>query len=209
MLFNSWPFLPFIISVLALYYLLPFRWQNRMLLIASCVFYGLWDWRFLILLMVSTSIDYLVALRIQASEVAGRRKALLTLSCAANLTILCFFKYFNFFTENAAVACKLLGADFAVPHLNVILPVGISFYTFHAMSYNIDVFRHKLNPIRSFPDYMLFVLFFPQLVAGPIARASILIPQVTHPRTLRQSQVLEGIWLTLWGFFKKMVIADN
>ncbi|HET6879663.1 MAG TPA: MBOAT family protein [Pirellulales bacterium] len=209
MLFNSWQFLPFIAVVLALYFVLPFRWQNRMLLAASCLFYGAWDWRFLVLLVISTSIDYVVARRIEASHDERVRRRLLFVSCAANLGILGFFKYFNFFVDSAVDAAHLLGMELSGAHLNVILPVGISFYTFHAMSYNVDVYRGKLKPIRSFPDYMLFVLFFPQLVAGPIARAALLIPQVTHPRSVRRDQILAGLWLVLWGYFKKMVVADN
>jgi D-alanyl-lipoteichoic acid acyltransferase DltB (MBOAT superfamily) len=209
MLFNSWAFIPFIIPVLVLYYVLPFRWQNRMLLVASCIFYGAWDWRFLFLLVFSTSIDYFVGIKMYESADAGRRKFLLTLSIVANLGILCFFKYFNFFIDNAVGLGHAFGLNLSAAHLGIILPVGISFYTFHAMSYTIDIYRGKMTPIRSFPDYMLFVLYFPQLVAGPIARAADLIPQVTHPRTIRTNQVCEGLWLVLWGFFKKMVIADN
>jgi D-alanyl-lipoteichoic acid acyltransferase DltB (MBOAT superfamily) len=209
MLFNSWSFLPFIIAVLLLYYVLPFRWQNRMLLVASCVFYGAWDWRFLILLFGSTAIDFFVGRSIHASANPRARKRLLILSVVANLGILGFFKYFNFFTDSAVHLLNLLGLHVSPVVLAVGLPVGISFYTFHAMSYTIDIYRGKLEPVRNFWDYMLFVLYFPQLVAGPIARASALIPQVTNPRSIRLRQVLEGLWLMLWGFFKKMVVADN
>jgi D-alanyl-lipoteichoic acid acyltransferase DltB (MBOAT superfamily) len=209
MLFNSWAFVPFLVAVLALYYLLPHRWQNGMLLFASCAFYGAWDWRFLFLLLVSTSIDYVVGIKLHASDSPGRRKTLLAASCAANLGILCFFKYFNFFTDTAAQLLRLGGMNVSAAHLNIIMPVGISFYTFHAMSYTIDIYRKKIEPVYSFPSYMLFVLYFPQLVAGPIARAANLLPQVTRPRSIRYEQVLEGSWLMLWGFFKKMVVADN
>jgi D-alanyl-lipoteichoic acid acyltransferase DltB (MBOAT superfamily) len=209
MLFNSWTFVPFILVVLGLYYVLPFRWQNRMLLAASCVFYGAWDYRFLSLLAFSTAIDYVVALLLHRSSSPGRRRALLAFSVVANLSILCLFKYFNFFAEGAAALTAALGLPLPAAHLDVILPLGISFYTFHAMSYTIDVYRGQLTPVRSFPDYMLFVLYFPQLVAGPIARARELMPQVTQPRTVRPEHVVGGLWLVLWGYFKKMVIADN
>jgi D-alanyl-lipoteichoic acid acyltransferase DltB (MBOAT superfamily) len=209
MLFNSWVFVPFILVVLGLYHVLPFRWQNRMLLAASCVFYGAWDYRFLGLLAFSTAIDYVVGLLLYHSESPRRRKTLLAFSIVANLSILCLFKYFNFFADSAAALSASLGLSLPAAHLNVILPLGISFYTFHAMSYTIDIYRRQLTPVRSFPDYMLFVLFFPQLVAGPIARARDLMPQVTQPRTVRLEQVMGGLWLVLWGYFKKMVVADN
>lgn len=209
MLFNSWTFLVFIILVLALYYNLSFRWQNRMLLAASCLFYSAWDWRFLILLVVSASIDFSVGLKIHQTQSSGARKWLLLLSCGANLGILGFFKYCNFFRANAALALAWFGLSASSATLDIILPLGISFYTFHSLSYTIDVYRGKMVPIRSFPDYMLFVMYFPQLVAGPIARAVALIPQVVSPRAVTRSAVIEGLWLTLWGLFKKMVIADN
>jgi D-alanyl-lipoteichoic acid acyltransferase DltB (MBOAT superfamily) len=209
MLFNSWTFLPFVLVVLGLYYVLPWRWQNRMLLVASCVFYGSWDWRFLILLVISTSIDFLVGLGLYRAHGPRARKWLLAVSCGVNLGILGFFKYFNFFADNLEDLLAALGLPVAAAHLNIILPIGISFYTFHAMSYAIDIYRGKMKPIASYPDYMLFVLYFPQLVAGPIARAAALIPQITHARTIRGEQVRQGLWLVLWGFFKKLVIADN
>lgn len=209
MLFNSWTFLSFIIIVLALYYSLPFRWQNRMLLVASCVFYSAWDWRFLALILVSTSIDFVVGLKIPQTQSPAIRKRLLLLSCGANLGILGFFKYFNFFSHNLAVLLSWFGISLPDATLNIILPLGISFYTFHAMSYAIDIYRGKMTPIKSFPNYLLFVMYFPQLVAGPIARAAALIPQVASPRSVGRSAVIEGLWLVLWGLFKKMVIADN
>jgi D-alanyl-lipoteichoic acid acyltransferase DltB (MBOAT superfamily) len=209
MLFNSWTFLPFLGVVLALYHLLPHRAQNVMLLAASCVFYGAWDWRFLILLTASTSVDYAVGLMLDAAASPARRKLLVAASCAVNLGILGFFKYFNFFIDNARALVAATGADPGPWHLELVLPVGISFYTFHAMSYAVDIYRGKLAPVRNYLDYMLFVLYFPQLVAGPIARAAALIPQVTHPRRTTFDQVVSGLWLTLWGFFKKLVVADN
>jgi alginate O-acetyltransferase complex protein AlgI len=209
MLFNSWPFLPFIAIVLCLYYVLPHRMQNRMLLLASCIFYGAWDWRFLFLLVGSTAIDYFVGLKIPQCVSQVARKRWLILSCVANLGILGTFKYFNFFIDNALQLFHLCGLNVSPTGLKMALPIGISFYTFHAMSYTIDIYRGKMKPIRSFLDYMLFVLYFPQLVAGPIARAADLIPQVIHPRVLTRTHIRAGLWLVLWGFFKKMVIADN
>ena len=209
MSFNSWTFLVFILVVLPLYHTVSFRWQNRMLLAASCLFYSAWDWRFLILLVVSTSIDFVVGLKLQQARSSEARKWLLVLSCGANLGILGFFKYFNFFIANATIALAWFGFGVSAAVLDIILPLGISFYTFHSMSYTIDVYRGKMVPIKSFSSYMLFVLYFPQLVAGPIARAVALIPQVVAPRSVTRSALIEGLWLALWGLFKKMVIADN
>jgi len=180
-----------------------------MLLFASCIFYGWWDWRFLLLLLASTSIDFVVGYKIDQSESPQMRKRLLVLSMTANLGILGFFKYFNFFVASATDLLRALHIAAPTLYLHVLLPIGISFYTFHAMSYTIDIYRGKLKPITSFRDYMLFVLYFPQLVAGPIARAALLIPQVTHPRKVNRDQIAEGCWLTFWGLFKKMIIADN
>jgi alginate O-acetyltransferase complex protein AlgI len=209
MLFNSWAFVPFLAAVLALYYLLPFRWQNRMLLAASCLFYAAWDWRFLFLLFGSTAVDYFVGHAVYRSDDPRRRKRLLTLSIVLNLGVLGFFKYFNFFADGAASLLRAVGLPASPLVLQVGLPVGISFYTFHALSYTIDIYRRQLEPVKNFWDYMLFVLYFPQLVAGPIARAAVLIPQVIAPRTPRLRQMGEGLWLVLWGYFKKMVVADN
>jgi D-alanyl-lipoteichoic acid acyltransferase DltB (MBOAT superfamily) len=209
MSFNSWTFVLFVLPVLGLYYLLPFKWQNRMLLVASCIFYASWNWRFLFLLLLQTSIDFFVGQKVYDSDCPVKRKRLLLLSLCANLGILGIFKYFNFFIGNAAYLASALHLHVSMPTLQVILPVGISFYTFHAMSYTIDIYRKKLVPIQDFWDYMLFVLYFPQLVAGPIARASLLLPQVSNPRTVTRDKVAEGLWLILWGFFKKMVVADN
>ncbi len=209
MLFNSLIFVPFVLIVLGLYYSMPFRWQNWMLLIASCIFYGCWDWRYLILLLFSTSIDFIVGQKLHDAHSPVVKKKLLLFSCVVNLSILGFFKYFNFFIDSASYMLSVLHLGKLGAHVTVLLPVGISFYTFHAMSYTIDIYRDKLNPIRNFADYMLFVLYFPQLVAGPIARASLLIPQVANPRKIKRSQIAEGIWLIFWGYIKKCLIADN
>jgi D-alanyl-lipoteichoic acid acyltransferase DltB (MBOAT superfamily) len=209
MSFTSWQFVPFILVVLGLYYVLPHRWQNRMLLVASFVFYGAWDWRFLLLLVFTAGIDYFAALRITAAEDPKSRKRYLLLSIVSNLGVLGFFKYYNFFVGSAADLLSLIGIQASPLLLHIVLPVGISFYTFQSMSYTIDVYRRELPPIRRLTDMLLYVSYFPQLVAGPIERASTLMPQLLNERVVRRHQVAEGIWLVLWGFFKKLVIADN
>lgn len=209
MLFNTWTFLVFALVVYGLYYVLPFRGQNRMLLVASYVFYGAWDWRFLSLIVLSSLIDYVAAQRIAAAASPSPRKRWLLLSCVANLGLLGVFKYFGFFAQSFADLGALVGWQVDAVTLDIVLPVGISFYTFQTMSYTIDVYRGTLRPVRSFEDFALFVAYFPQLVAGPIERASHLLPQLTKPRTIRREQVYEGAWLIAWGLFKKAVIADN
>ena len=186
-----------------------FRLQNGILLIASYVFYGFWDWRFLALLFVSTVVDYNLALLIEKSESPGERKALLAASICVNLGILGFFKYFGFFAESFASLLNSFGFQSSTPFFNIVLPVGISFYTFQTMSYTIDVYRRKLPATRNFFDFALFVSFFPQLVAGPIERATKLLPQVLQPRKFSQSNFVEGFYLIILGLFKKVVIADN
>ncbi|HAZ10430.1 MAG TPA: membrane-bound O-acyltransferase family protein [Candidatus Omnitrophica bacterium] len=209
MLFNSLQFAVFFIIVYSLYLVLNHKWQNRMLLTASCVFYGAWDWRFLLLMFVSITTDYFCALKIQESVEEKTRKRFLFLSIFINLAILGFFKYFNFF----AVSMDNLFSHFGFsiqPHLlHIILPVGISFYTFQALSYTIDVYRKELEPTRNFRDYALFVTYFPQLVAGPIMRARDLLPQVLSARKLSLKQFYEGCYLIFWGLFQKIFIADN
>ncbi|MDA1306433.1 MAG: MBOAT family protein, partial [Acidobacteria bacterium] len=179
-----------------------------MLLVASYVFYGAWDYRFLSLLGISTIIDYVVALRM--ADAAGRhRKAWLIVSLVTNLGLLGFFKYFNFFVDSGNALLIALGVDPMPMRLHIVLPVGISFYTFQTLSYTIDVYRGKLDPTRSLRDFALFVAYFPQLVAGPIERATHLLPQVLNPRRLSMPLLHQGLWLISWGLFKKMVIANN
>ena len=209
MLFNSWVFLPFLLGVLAFYYLLRQRGQNVLLLVASYVFYGAWDWRFLSLIWLSTVVDYVVGLRLASTESPRSRKTLLLTSCVVNLTLLGFFKYFNFFVDSATSSLALFGVHAPTLRLDIVLPVGISFYTFQTMSYTIDIYRGRLRPCRSFLDFALFVAFFPQLVAGPIERATHLLPQLTLPRRVRGDQLYSGAWLILWGLWKKVVVADN
>ena len=208
-LFNSFTFLIFFAIVLPLYYVLPHRWQNRMLLAASCVFYGAWSFWFLGLLLLSILVDYALAHALHQSTDPPRRKLLVVLSCVINLGALAFFKYANFFAETGTGLLSLLGFNPPPVYVDVLLPVGVSFYTFHSMSYIIDIYRRVLIPLHSFADYALYVLYFPQLVAGPIARARDLIPQLHNERVVTYDMVVEGAWLMLWGFFKKLVIADN
>ncbi|HEU0119518.1 MAG TPA: MBOAT family O-acyltransferase [Bryobacteraceae bacterium] len=213
MLFNSFAFALFLPVVLLLYYLLPHKAQNRMLLAASIFFYACWDWRFLAPLLFSTVIDFYCASRMARLIDAGRpiqdRRPYLWLSTVTNLGLLGFFKYFNFFSENLHELLTAVGIPVSPFTLQVILPVGISFYTFQALSYTIDVYRGELHAISSFWDFLLAVLYFPHLVAGPIQRASSLLPQVIQPRHTTRQQVLEGIHLMVWGFFKKVFIADH
>jgi len=209
MLFNTLEFAAFLIVVLALYAALPPRAQNRMLLVASYIFYGAWDWRFLGLILLSTAIDYAVALALAREHSPRRRKGLLATSVLANLGILGTFKYAGFFAENFARLFALFGIELSPFVLDIALPVGISFYTFQTLSYTIDVYRGQLAPTRRFLDFALFVAFFPQLVAGPIERATSLLPQILVRRRPSREQVHSGCWLILWGTFKKVVVADN
>lgn len=180
-----------------------------MLLVASYLFYGWWDYRFLSLLAVSTTIDFVVGLRLEAENDEKRRKAFLLISVAANLAILGFFKYFNFFVDSAAGVMRSMGLNPDVPTLRIILPVGISFYTFQSMSYGFDVYRRRIPATRNFFDFALYVAYFPQLVAGPIERAQKLMPQIVRPRVKpNQGQVMSALVLILIGLFKKVAIAD-
>lgn len=214
MLFNSAEFLlVFLPAVLLVYFLLPHRRQNAFLVVASCIFYASWDWRFLFALLFTTGIDFYCAKRMEASisnglPQAGRRRYLY-ISLATNLGLLGFFKYFNFFTQSMHDLLALFGLQVPFETLDIILPIGISFYTFQALSYTIDVYRGQFHATRSFWDFFLAVLYFPHLIAGPIQRAALLLPQITHPRHPTRDQVFDGAHLMLWGFFKKVYIADN
>ena len=215
MLFNSFVFALFFPTVLVLYWILSHKWQNRMLLLASYVFYGYWDWRFLFLIALSTIVDYTAGLRIDQEHgkddprAALRKKAWLIVSVCVNLGVLGFFKYFNFFVDSFAELMPWLNTDPNSLYLNIILPVGISFYTFQTMSYTIDIYRGKMKPTRDFPGFALYVAFFPQLVAGPIERAKALLPRILSRRTFSWSQFQEGLHLILIGLFKKVFVADN
>lgn len=213
MLFNSVEFVLFLPLVLVVYYALPHRAQNVFLLAASMVFYASWDWRFLAPLLVSTTIDYFCARAmersIEAAQPRARRRRFLAISVVSNLGLLGFFKYFDFFATSLAALLSKAGLALQPWTLHVILPVGISFYTFQALSYTIDVYRGELPATSHFLDFLLSVIFFPHLVAGPIQRARSLLPQVAYPRKIRREQVLEGLHLIVWGYFQKVVIADN
>lgn len=209
MLFNSLQFVLFFAIVFGLYAVLPQRGQNRLLLVASYVFYGAWDWRFLGLLAFSTVADYYFARWIDQTELPLRRKQLVAASMAVNLSFLGFFKYFNFFVDNFRSLCGWFGWQPDLPTLHVILPVGISFYTFQSMSYVIDVYRKRLTAARRLEDFALYVAFFPQLVAGPIERATNLLAQITSERRINHYGLTHGGYLILWGFFQKIFVADN
>ena len=209
MLFNSFQFLVFFIIVFAAYLVLTHRWQNRMLLFASYVFYGYWDWRFLSLLVFSSTLDYYFALRIGRASAPASKRNWIVASLVINLSILGFFKYFNFFAESFALLMQKAGLPVSPLVLRVVLPVGISFYTFQALSYTLDVYRGILRPAERWSDFALYVAFFPQLVAGPIERATNLLPQVQHPRMVSDYGIGHGAYLILWGLFQKVVVADN
>ena len=209
MVFNSLHFIWFFVAVYALYRVLPHRAQNWLLLIASYYFYAAWDWRFLFLLLGSTLVDFSCALALERTTALGRRRGLLCLSLGFNLTLLGFFKYFNFFTDNIHVLFGALGWQVDFVTLRVLLPVGISFYTFVTMSYVIDVYRREIPATRDLLDFGVFVAYFPHLVAGPILRATRLLPQIDSPRRITAEQLRDGAWLIAWGYFQKVFVADN
>ena len=208
LLFNSWEFAFFFVAVFAAYHALRLRGQNVLLLAASYFFYGWWDWRFLSLLMVSTLVDFMVGKALGRTEGTRSRKALLTVSLVANLGILGFFKYFNFFVDSAGEALTAVGLEPHLPVLHVILPVGISFYTFQTLSYTIDIYRRQLEPTRNLLTFAVYVAYFPQLVAGPIERAVHLLPQFSQPRRVDAKQFSSGALLVLIGLVRKVAIAD-
>ncbi|MEM6674053.1 MAG: MBOAT family O-acyltransferase [Planctomycetota bacterium] len=212
MQFNSWIFPLFFAVVYALYLALGarrYRLQNGLLLVASYVFYGYWDPRFLALLALSTAVDFVIGKRLASTDDSRRRVALVTTSVVVNLGVLGSFKYFDFFIESAAAFVEALGFTAHLPTLRVVLPVGISFYTFQTLSYTIDVYRRRMPATNDILGFALFVSFFPQLVAGPIERAARLLPQIEAPRKITASKVEAGVWLLIWGYFKKTVIADQ
>src|SRR5690606_8998968 len=212
MLFNSLEYLIFLPTVFLLYSFVfnkKLTWQNFLLLIVSYVFYGWWDWRFLSLIIFSSIVDYTCGLQIDRSTTKRSKKVWLLISMIINLGFLGVFKYFNFFSESFAEAFQKIGYEFDALTLNIILPVGISFYTFQTMSYTIDVYREKLKPTKDIVAFFAFVSFFPQLVAGPIERATNLLPQFYVKRKFDYSKATDGLKQILWGLFKKIVIADN
>ncbi|MDG1919389.1 MAG: MBOAT family O-acyltransferase [Schleiferiaceae bacterium] len=212
MLFNSLDFAIFLPIVFALYWFVTnhnLKLQNALIVAASYVFYGWWDWRFLSLIIFSTLVDYSIGRRLKNEQKQSTRKILLWTSIIVNLGFLGFFKYYNFFLDNFIAAFSLFGQEIQPNTLNIILPVGISFYTFQTLSYTIDVYKKKLEPTKDFIAFSAFVCFFPQLVAGPIERATNLLPQFYKKRTFEHDRALDGMRQILWGLFKKIVIADN
>ncbi|WP_293078483.1 MBOAT family O-acyltransferase [Moorena sp. SIO3H5] len=239
MIFTEFRFLFFFLTVFCIYWTLSEHQHRKIwLLICSYLFYAAWNWRFLSLMLASTIIDYVVGLMISRPIIddanpdcetketnstknfdwnnlaskpinSRQRKLWLVLSLVGNLSILGFFKYYNFFTDSAANFLNWLGLPISFPILQVILPVGISFYTFQTLSYSLDIYRGKLKPTKKFWDFALFVSFFPQLVAGPIVRAAIFLPQLLTPKTFSQVEVRSCLMLFLVGYFKKACVADN
>lgn len=212
MLFNSTNFVIFLPVVFILFWTLTrknLRAQNVLLLIASYFFYACWDWRFLFLLVFSTALDYFTGLKIGSSKNSTAKNFWFWLSIAVNLGFLGVFKYYNFFAESFAVAVSNFGLEINPWTLSVILPIGISFYTFHGLSYVIDIYKDRITPEQNFIDYSLFVSFFPLLVAGPIERATHLLPQIKQPKVFNYRKSVDGLRQILWGLFKKVVIADN
>lgn len=212
MLFNSIDFAIFLSIVFILYWFVAHKsvkLQNVLIVIASYVFYGWWDWRFLTLILFSSLIDYVIGLQLFKQDNPHKRKILLWTSLGINLGLLGFFKYFNFFIANFIAAFSLFGVSLEASTLRIILPVGISFYTFQTMSYSIDVYRGKLKPTSDLIAFLAFVSFFPQLVAGPIERATHLLSQFYEKRTFDYFKAADGMRQILWGLFKKVVIADN
>ena len=210
MLFNSLSFAIFLPIVFAIYWGLKknLRGQNILLLLSSYLFYGWWDARFLTLIVASTVVDFVLGRSLASTGSASKRKWLLAASMIFNLGLLGVFKYYNFFIENFALLTQSVGFHTSPTLLSITLPVGISFYTFQTMSYTIDIYRKQLEPTRDFIAFAAFVGYFPQLVAGPIERASNLLPQITKPRNFSYQKAVNGLRQALWGFFKKVVIAD-
>jgi len=213
MLFNSIEFLLFLPIVFVLYWFVfnkNLKHQNLLILVSSYVFYGWWDYRFLSLIVLSTIVDYVIGLNISTQSSKKNQKILLWCSLLFNLGVLGFFKYYNFFIDSWINLFSSIGYDIkSVWTLNIILPVGISFYTFQTMSYTIDIYRKQLKPTKDFISFASFVSFFPQLVAGPIERATNLLPQILNKREFKYDQGVQGLRLILWGMFKKVVIADS
>ena len=213
MLFNSLDFLVFLPVVFILYWFVfnkSLKAQNILILLSSYVFYGWWDYRFLTLIFLSTFIDYFIGLKMHKQIFRKKQKFYLCISILFNLSILGFFKYYNFFIDSWIDLFSSIGYEIkSLWTLSIILPVGISFYTFQTMSYTIDIYRNKLVPTKDFISFASFVSFFPQLVAGPIERATNLLPQIQNIRIFKQEQAVQGLRLILWGMFKKVVVADS
>ncbi len=212
MLFNSVEFVLFLPIVFLLYWFVFAKnvaIQNLFLVVCSYIFYGWWDWRFLGLIILSSTVDYCMGLLMRDEDRPGRRKSYLWISILTNLGILGFFKYFNFFSQSLIESMQVLGWTLHASTLAIILPVGISFYTFQTMSYTIDVYRRKIAPTTDLLAFFAYVGFFPQLVAGPIERAANMLPQFTRPRVMEYAMLSSGLKYMLWGFVMKLAIADR
>lgn len=211
MLFNSYTFIAFFIVILVLHNLMPFSWKVKKinLLIASYIFYAAWNPPFILLLWLSTVVDYFVGRSLYTQENKRKRKFLLVISLIGNLGMLCFFKYGGFLLENFVTLMNAIGIDFHPAKPNIILPAGISFYTFTTLCYTIDMYKRKSKPVKSLLDFSLFVTFFPHLVAGPIVRPPQLVPQFETPRKANQQQLVQGLLLVSMGLFMKVVLADG
>lgn len=212
MLFNSIEFFIYLPIIFILYWFIGgkrMKDQNLLIAIASYIFYGWWDWRFLFLILFSSLVDYTIGLSLKNAEQKSKRKLLLWISILVNLGFLGFFKYYNFFVDSLIDSFTFFGKQLSIGTLDIILPVGISFYTFQTLSYTIDVYNKKLEPTKDIIGFMAFVSFFPQLVAGPIERATNLLPQFSKKRFFDYKNAVDGLRQMLWGLFKKIVIADN
>jgi len=211
MLFNSIEFILFLVLVFGFYWFIPFKklkHQNLFLLFVSYLFYAWWDWRFLVLMFLSSIVDFWIGQKLDQSDEKKWRKALLWTSVGFNIGLLSFFKYFNFFVDSFIAAFSSLGIDLGSNTLQIILPIGISFYTFQTLSYTIDIYRRRVRATSDAVAYFAFVSFFPQLVAGPIERAKSLLPQFTSKRVFDYQFARDGALQILWGLFKKVAIAD-
>lgn len=209
MIFNSLTYLLFLTLVVAGYWLLPQKFRISLIFISSCVFYGFWRPEFLLLMFFSASVDYLVALKMIDAQDTIIRKRWLWLSLSVNLGLLCYFKYLFFIVDNATWALNYFGYHFQAPSFNIILPLAISFYTFETISYIVDVYHKQIEPEKNFWKYSCFVIFFPKLIAGPVLRASEILPQFNHGVNFRNSSFISGLHRIIVGLFLKVVIADN
>src|SRR5260221_7547065 len=210
MVFNSYTFIVFFLIVLALHNM-PFSWKTRkvILLLASYVFYAAWNPPFILLLWLSTVVDYFVGRALYNQENVNKKRVLLVVSLIGNMGMLCFFKYGGFLLENFVTVVNAMGIQYHPAKPNIILPAGISFYTFTTLCYTIDMYKKKSEPVKSLLDFSLFVTFFPHLVAGPIVRPTQLVPQFETPRRADRQQLLEGLFLLSLGLFMKVVLADS
>lgn len=211
MVFNSIDFIYFFIIFTTIYFLFKnnFQQQNYFILISSLIFYSFWDYRFVFLLIASTTIDYFFGLLIYNEKNFKSKKLYLVLSISINLLLLFYFKYCNFFIDSSNTIFNFLNINIKLSFLNIILPIGISFYTFHSLSYIIDIYWGKITPTKNYIAYASFVCFFPQLVAGPISRAGDMLPKFLRKRVVDYEKILEGVSQIIFGFFKKIVVADS